>query len=225
MITILHGDDVVSSRKYLVELKSSVVNPLTLDGKNLELNDLIQTLKSNSLFSDEKNIFIENLFSKKKSKDLEEIIELIKKNSNQNLVIWDSGELSKPQLSTFPKAKINLFKISKTLFNFLDSISPNNSKNVLRFHEALKTSDEEMLFYMLIRQFRLLLALSSGANSIDDVQRLSPWQKDKLVRQSKLFTVEELKIVYNKLYEADLNIKTGVQSNLTAAIDFLLIDL
>lgn len=226
MITLIHGDDTVSSRKYLIELKSSSNNPTTFDGKELNFNDFVQTLKSNSLFSNEKSTFIENLFARKKSEELEKIIDLIKKNLSLNIVIWEDDELSKSQLSIFPKAKVKLFKAPKTLFNFLDSISPNSTKNVLNFHEALKTSDEEMLFYMIIRQFRLFLALREEANgSIDDVQRLSSWQKDKLQRQSKMFTIEQLKRIYNKLYETDLNIKTGVYPNLTRVIDFLLLDI
>lgn len=224
MINIIHGDDTVSSRKYLVELKNASLNSITLEGKELNLNDLVETLKSNSLFSDEKDIFIENLFSKNRSNELENIIDLIKKNSNLNITIWEGSELSKSQLSIFPKAKINLFKIPKTLFLFLDNLSPNNPKNIVNFHEALITSDEEMLFYMLIRQFRLMLSIRDSS-SIDDVKRLAPWQKEKILKQSKLFTTEQLERIYNKLYDTDLNIKTGVFSNLTNAIDFLLLDI
>lgn len=234
MINIIHGDDIESSRKFLVELKSAAKNSVTLDGKELTFDGLFQTLKSNSLFSEDKNIFIENLFSKKKGSELDEIIELLKKNprpkddqplaDNLNIVLWEDKELSKSQLSIFQKAKINLFKIPKNLFSFLDNLAPNSTRNILNFHEALKNSDVEGIFYMLIRQFRLLLSLRDSS-SIDETKRLAPWQKDKLQRQSKMFTIEQLKRIYNKLYETDLNIKTGVYSNLTNAIDFLLLDI
>lgn len=225
MINIIHGDDTVSSRKFLVELKNASKNPVTLDGKELTFNDLVQTLKSNSLFSEEKNIFIENLFSKKKGSELDEIIELLKKDSNLNIVFWEDNELSKSQLSNFPKVKAQLFQIPKTLFSFLDNFSTNGSSNILNFHEALKTTDAEAIFYMLIRQFRLLLALSANSDGIEEAQRLAPWQKEKLQRQSRIFTVEQLKRTYNKLYETDLSIKTGVYPNLTNAIDFLLLEI
>lgn len=227
MITIVHGDDITSSRKFLIEQKNSLKNTIILDGKDLNFEYLVELLKGNSLFSDEKNIFVENFFERKKSDEFEKIIDYIKKNSSKvNLFIWEKDGLSKSELSVFPKAKSILFKIQKTLFSFLDNISPNSPKNVLNFHEALKTADEEMIFYMLIRQFRLLLALRGESNgSIDESQRLAPWQKDKLKRQSKLFTSSELKRIYNKLYEVDLNIKTGVFPNLTNAIDFLLLDI
>lgn len=225
MVTLIHGDDTVSSRKYLIELKTSSENSVTLDGKGLTLNDFVHALKSNSLFSDGKNIFIENFFSKK-NKELEESIDLINKNSNLNIGIWDENELSKSQLSAFSKPTIKLFKIPQSLFSFLDSIKPGNVQNVTLFHSVLKNSDENFLFSMIIRQFRLLLALRGGQNdSIDDAQRLAPWQKEKLQRQSRMFTIGELKEIYNKLYKTDLNIKTGVYPNLTNAIDFFLLDI
>lgn len=225
MITIIHGDDTVSSRKYLIELKTASENSVTLDGKGLTFNDLVHALKSNSLFSDGKNIFIENFFSKK-NKELEESINLINKNSNLNIVIWDENELSKSQLSAFLKPTIKLFKIPQSLFSFLDSIKPGNVQNVTLFYSVLKNSDENFLFSMIIRQFRLLLALRDGQNdSIDELQRLGPWQIEKLQRQSQMFTIEQLKKIYNKLYKIDLNIKTGVYPNLTSAIDILLLDI
>lgn len=225
MVTLIHGDDTVSSRKYLIELKTSSENSVTLDGKELILTDLVHTLKSNSLFSNKKNIFIEGFFSRK-TKELEGAIDLINNNSNLNIVLWDENELSRPQLSAFSKAAIKLFKIPQSLFSFLDGIKPGNLQNVTLFHSALKNSDENFIFSMIIRQFRLLLALRGGQNdSIDELQRLGSWQIEKLKRQSKMFSFEQLKKIYNKLYEIDLNIKTGVYPNLTAAIDILLLDI
>lgn len=226
MITIIHGDDLVSSRKFLVEQKNSLQNTTTLNGDELTLEKLVEAFEGNSLFSNEKNIFIESLFSKKKTKDLEEILDYISKKNDINLFIWEKTELSKSQLSTFPKAKTFLFKIQKNIFSFLDNISPKNTNNILNFHKVLETNDSDMIFYMLIRQFRLLLAVNDAANnSIDDMQRLSTWQRGNLQRQSKKFTISELRKIYNKLYKLDLNIKTGVSSNLTTAIDFLLLDI
>lgn len=225
MITLIHGDDIVSSRKYLIELKEASENAVNLNGKELNSSDLTQNLKTNSLFSEQKNIFIERLLSKGKSKDLEDIIDLLKRSSSLNITIWEDTELSKTQLSLFPKANINLFKIPKNLFSFLDNLYPNNPKSVLTFHDALKTADSETLFYMMIRQFRLLLAINSEKSGIDEIQRLASWQKDKFKRQAKMFSADQLKKIYNKLYEIDLNIKTGVYPNLTRAIDFFLLDI
>lgn len=223
MIILIHGDDTAASRKYLVELKNASKNPTDFNGSKNDLNDLNHLIKTNSLFSEEKNIFIENFFFKK-NKELDKAKDLINKNSNLNIVIWEGFELSKSQVSVFPKANVKPFKLPQNLFLFLDSVKPKNVQNVTLFHNALQNSDENFLFSMILRQFRLMLAL--GLNSeTEETQRLAPWQKEKLLRQSKMFTIEELKRIYNNLFEIDLNIKTGIYLNLTRAIDIFLLDI
>lgn len=221
MITVIHGDDIVSSRKYFIELKNSSKDSVTLDGKNLTLDALVQTSKSNSLFSSERNIFIENFFSKK-TKEIEKLIDVINKSRNSDITIWEDKELSRGDLSSLPKATIKLFKISQNIFSFLDNIKPSRNDNLKDFHKALETADEEAVFYMLIRQFRLLIGLNSP---IDEVKRLSDWQIDKLQRQAKFFTSGQLKKIYKKLFDIDLGIKSGTVTNLTRSVDFLLLDI
>ena len=80
---------------------------------------------------------------------------------------------------------------------------------------------------MIIRQFRLLLGLSeSSNNNIDEIKRLAPWQKSKLVRQASLFGVDKLKQIYKMLYKIDKSQKTG-KSPLTLVqdIDILMLEI
>ncbi|MFH1833138.1 MAG: hypothetical protein ABH816_03135 [Candidatus Levyibacteriota bacterium] len=233
MITIIHGDDIVNSRKFFSEEKEKTKNSFSLDGQNLTVNDIAQVFEGEGLFSDEKNIFIENIFSKKKqSIDFKQILGLIEKNEkNANIFIWEGKELTKSQISTFKNPVVKIFKQPQILFTFLDSIKPANSKNmIVGFHELLKTMGSELVFYMLVRQFRVLLALSdsnpSADGTIDEINRLAPWQKDKLQRQAKLFSIEQLKNIYQKLYDIDLCQKTGTLNlSLVQSIDILLISL
>lgn len=226
MITIIHGDDVVLSRRFFTEQKTSLDSEITFDNNNFNLTDFIQSLSGKSLFAENKKIFLDGLFSSKKISDeqSETLVSKIKKsNSPIDFFIWEGNELSKTFLNQFPKTTVKFFKLPQSLFSFLDGIRPNNPSNVSLFHDALKNSDENLLFAMLIRQFRLLLSINS--NSIDETKRLAPWQKEKLQKQSRLFTGEQLKRTYNKLYELDLGIKTGVNSNLINSIDFFLLDI
>lgn len=226
MITIIHGDDIAASRDYLFELKKSLPG-ISFDKENFTYVNLLQILKGSTLFAETKNIFIENFLSTKKTvPNFKEIINLINKNDAKfNIVFWDNNELSKPTLSLFKDVKTKLFKIPQSLFSFLDNIKPNNTMSLVAFHELLKTSDTEMVFYMMLRQFRLLLALSDGSNAIDETKRLAPWQKNKLKRQAHFFSFEKLKSIYNKLFEIDLKTKTGEITNLTNSIDILLLDI
>lgn len=88
----------------------------------------------------------------------------------------------------------------------------------------MSQTPEELIFFMLIRQFRLLLAVSEeGIDSIDEMKRIAPWQKSKLNSQARSFGKESLLDIYNKLYKIDSETKSGKSAlTLTQAIDFFL---
>lgn len=231
MITIIHGDDTVASRKFFLELRQKIDNPFSFEGERLSLSDLIQIFEGAALFAQHKEIFIENFFSKRKSvKEVDEIVNLVQENLKvAQVYFWEGKELSKTQLPFFKNSIIKTFKHPQALFLFLDAIKPNNGRSLITlFHKALENSEKEIIFYMLVRQFRLLLALSdpSTGGQIDEVKRLAPWQKSKMQKQAKLFSQERLKELYKKLYEIDLAQKTGALNlSLEQAIDMFLISL
>lgn len=226
MLTIVHGADIVSSRKYFIEQKNK--NSLTFDSADLVLSELEQSLSGSSLFGQGKTIFIENLFTKKASKNFEPIATVLHKISNETSVfLWADKELGIKPLSAFPKHTSQLYKINQNIFGFLDSIKSNSSQNVANFHEALKFSDSEIIFFMIIRQFRLMLGIiDEGKDTIDEVKRLAPWQRSKLMRQSQLFGKENLIKIYKKIYKIDKQQKTGrTILTLVQNIDILLLEI
>ncbi len=228
MITIIHGDDTASSRNYLVEQKDKIKNYFSFEGKTVTLNDLIQVIESGGLFSDTKILFIENFFSTKNGKDFDKIVKYLKeKDSACTIFFWEERELTKGDLSRFSNARIEVFKIPQTIFAFLDSINPGNGKNlVVLFHKTLENTATDQVMYMIIRQFRFLLSFFDRDDSIEEIKRLAPWQKSKLERQAKLFSLECLKKIYHRLYQIDKAQKTGeLKQSLACAIDFLLLDI
>lgn len=233
MITIIHGDDIVSSRNFFLDLKKSSDNPITVDEKNLNFTTILQLLKGSGLFDEQKDIFMEELLSSKKNiTDSEKIIDLIKNSKDRNIYFWEKNELTKTNLSAFPSANVKLFKVPQNLFYFLDNIKPNNKDNVINFHKTLDSTDADAVFYMMLRQFRLLIVLRSeiplrGTDDlqIDEIKRLAAWQKDKLKRQASFFSAGELKSIYNKLFEIDLKTKVGEITNLSRAIDIFLLEI
>jgi|GEM_PF-539582 len=221
MLTIIHGSDIAASRNFFLEQKKKAAHPVSLIGETVNLTDLAQILEGGELFATEKNLFIEQFLSKKKkSKERDAIIAYLNKQSAEHtIVLWEDKELERSTLHTFKNAVIKDFKLPQTLFAFLDSLKPDNSRQMISlFHKTLETTEAEMVFFMLVRQFRILLALSdfhvSGERSdsrnsftdsgqarnlhtregiteeIDDVKRLAPWQKTKLQTQAKLFAGE-----------------------------------
>ena len=64
MITIIHGNDTASSRKYYIDQKTA--DAFSFEGEKVSLTDLVQILEGGGLFSDSKKIFIDDFLSKRK---------------------------------------------------------------------------------------------------------------------------------------------------------------
>lgn len=222
MITLLHGDNITASRKEIDSYKiaASGKEIVYLSGSTLTETDLIQALESNSLFGNNKLVIIENLLGGRKKLEFENIL-----NSNQDkdIILWESKEIGKTIINKLPKStNIKLFKIPTVIFKFLDSLTPLNIKYSLNlFHESLKTSEPEMVFFMMIRQFRNLLIIKDlGASP-----SLNPWQARNLTNQAKSFTMDKLMSIYQKLLQIDLENKTGASPfSLTRQIELLIIN-
>lgn len=236
-ITIIHGEDIVPSRNYYYDLKSKSKGSITLDGAKITVTDLTQALEGQDLFGESKDIFIEELLSKRKaSKEVDAIIETVL-NSSSNIFLWESKELTAKQAGSFKKATIKIFKIPATIFALLDALRPHNGKQLLElFHQTLKDKEAEFVFFMLQRQVRILLALSSAQNhnseldstyqTISEVSRIALWQKGKLGKQADMFTQMKLLDLHSQLFAIEYGLKTGtLPQPLIAAIDLLLLSL
>jgi DNA polymerase III delta subunit len=85
--------------------------------------------------------------------------------------------------------------------------------------------EPEILFFMIVRQFRLMLGEERG-ELIEETKRMAPWQASKIRNQVRSFGKEKLNNSYNKLFETDLFLKTGrIPYSLEKSIDFFLLDL
>lgn len=221
MINIIHGDDTTASRDFFVKQKTA--GSITYDAENLSSVELAQTLQGSGLFEGGNKIFIESLFGRK-AKNVEQITELVNTHSkNSDIFIYSDKLLPAKTLKEFKNSQETAFKIPQTIWAFVDGIRPNNPSNINLFHSALSSNESEIVFSMLLRQFRLLLGLESN---IDEAKRLAPWQIGKLQRQKSNFGAEKLKNIYKKLYKIDRQTKTG-STNLTLmqSIDMLMLDL
>lgn len=231
MITIVHGDDILSSRKYLVGEKEKAKNPLTFDGKTVTVTDLAQALQGSMLFHNEKTIFVEDFFSRKKSKEQDTIVSHLQKTTSEHeIYLWEGRDLTKAELLLFSRATVRHFPLPKTIFAFLDGIKPNDrQQNIQRFHSTMTTLEPELVFFLLVRRIRLLLALvdpHDQNSAIEEEKRLAPWQQTRLRSQLRLFTKEKLLQIHKELFAIDLAQKTGATPlSLTQALDLFLLDL
>ncbi len=228
MITILHGDDTSLSRNSFYELKKMSSGSRIFDGEKLELTDLIQETEGGGLFNEQKKLFIEHFFLRKQSLAKEELVKYFNKNKKvHDFVFWEGKELTKSQQLVFKDATVQLFSYPKSMFAFLENIRPKNTKTIELFHKALETNEADLLFHMLVRQFRLLLAVSTeDSNPIDEVKRMAPWQKSRLTSQARNFSQRQLATSLKKLFVIDLNHKTGKETMpISITIDFFLLAL
>lgn len=232
MITIFHGSDTAQSRKFFLNEKNNQQTAVYLEAEQVNLTDLAQVFDGGGLFNETKYIFIEQFLTKrKKSSDYKEIIAYIEKRASENTIyFWENKELEISVLKTFPKAIIRAFKLPQTLFQLLDALRPKNHQEIIKlFHETIENTETEMVFFMLVRQFRILLALSQKENhsseTIDELKRMAPWQKTKLEKQANLFTLPHLLTLYEALFTIEVGQKTGtLTSSLICAIDFFLLE-
>jgi hypothetical protein len=229
MITIIYGTNIAASRKYFADFKQNTPDALTFEGQKITMSDLTQAFESQGLFGGESQVFIEELLSKRKtSKELEQITSYLEKQSEQNtIVLWESKELTPKQISLFGKPTVKKFDIPKEVFAFLDNLLPGNAKQTITlFHNVLNAEEPEFVFFMIVRQFRMMLAiLSEGEQQIDEIKRLT-WQKSKLIKQASAFGKNKLLAHYSQLFIIESGIKTGqLPGNLEQSIDMFLLSL
>src|SRR3989338_1262010 len=211
MLTLIHGDDTARSRMALQEekLKYTGSEVIVLNGGQISISELTLATESNSLFSTPKLIIIENILKGPLSKEKKEIIEHISsENQMHTIIIWEDRKIEAgPIKKYFSKAKLMSFDFPAQLFKFLDSISPHNEKNLLySYHDLLKKEAAELIFVMLLRQFRYMLMAKDLKG---EVAELPSWQAQKLYRQASFFTLENLISLYRQLISIDYRIKTG----------------
>lgn len=97
-------------------------------------------------------------------------------------------------------------EIDVNIFNLIDALGEKNKKRALRLvHDHLKKGESEMyLLDRFVYQFRNLIKVKTGGG-----KDLHPFVFRKTQSQARNFNFEELKKIYRKLLEIDLDMKTG----------------
>jgi DNA polymerase III delta subunit len=218
---ILHGEDANKSYSRLIVLteglKSKQIEIVTHDAQEIDITHLRQEIGSSGLFGSLKCFVIKNLLSGTKSKNKDKIVEVLSQETGHEIILWENKGLTATILKKFPKATVESFSISPIIFKFLDSLRPQNTKNILlSWKNLLKEGTEpEFVFTMTVRQIKLLIQVKSGPQYL----KLAPYPARLISQQATYFTLEHLLDLYQKLYEIDLKIKTGTGGN---SIDNLL---
>lgn len=132
MISVLHGENIIASRKELEKIKNEFKGEiLELDGVTLTENVFIQATQSRSIFESSRLVIIDGMPK----------IEL--KDEGSDVLIWVEKKTTPPR-----GAKSLEFKTPPSIFKFL------NNMTVANFRAALKDNDVQFIFIMMARQLK-----------------------------------------------------------------------
>lgn len=123
-------------------------------------------------------------------------------------------------------------KIETDIFKTIDAIALKNKKQAISLiHKHLEKGESPLyLFSMITFQFRNLLTVKSSLSertsfyNLPKIPGIHPYVLRKSFFQAKKFSLGELKKIYQRLFEADLDIKTGKIESITA-LDLLITEI
>jgi DNA polymerase-3 subunit delta len=103
------------------------------------------------------------------------------------------------------------------VFHLMDHITLGQTKQAFQKIQELEDSGEDLMkiFYLIIRQFRILIQLNSLASQnlpqtqITSITKLHPYVVKKTLPQAQKFHINQLLNTYNQLLKIDRQIKTG----------------
>lgn len=225
MIYILHGDDAVSSRKRATELFKNVSTTVSLDGKNLKEEEIAQSLVTQSLFGESYGVLIDNfLLKNKQKKDIEKLLN--SREWDTLVVFWESDKIRKNLTFAFKQAKVEEFKLPQNYFAFLDNLVPRSGRKQFTLYQSLlATYAAEQIFYALVKRVRALKIIKEGKESeLKETAGFAPWQLSRLKSQAALWQDDKLDTFYKKLFQIEVNLKSGgLSMPLTKHLDILIL--
>ena len=206
---IIHGENTLESRKKLDQVLHVKKNIKRFEGKSLKPDAIPLLFESTELFAQEKTIVIENC--KALSKQALESILSLTLPKEITLIFWQDGNYDARLIKKFPTATVYAFPLPKYFFSFLDALAPGKAKFVhSQYIPLLDTFVPEQVFFSMIKRVRHLIVLKSGmGNEIEELAKMSDWQKGKLQSQARLWTLAQLQNFYTKLYDTEIGIKTS----------------
>jgi DNA polymerase III subunit delta len=123
---------------------------------------------------------------------------------------------------------VNLLTIttnSVNIFDMVDAVAQQNSRKAVHLlHRLLEQQEPISLFFMIVRQFRLLIQareILDEGGSVDEIQNemhQHPFVSSKLAEQARRFPMARLEIIYRRLFEMDEAMKTS-QMSLELSLD------
>ena len=205
---IIHGDDTVSSRNYLSNLKSHYQDLIILDGKVLNQGDFLNLVSTQPLLPRKTLVVIENY---KGPESIFRVKILL------DSVFWWSKNLSK-----VPKGdRVQQFKDQNVfgIFKYVDSVGLKQQKQALLLLDKLleERVPTEKIIAMLTRQLMMIGQVLDG-----EVFKISSSEfvRNKVSRQAINWNFQKVQEALITLFSVDVKIKSG-KAKPIPAITFL----
>lgn len=199
-LLLLHGSAKAASRKKLIEIKQKFdQNNVVVFEEGTDLQTILGSLATPSLFSDERLIILEN--------PSEDFTNYLLPTTNYQLILWFDHEVSskKPIMEWVKKAKGELLYFPEakevSVFPFLDYLAAKDKKAFLELNKLKNAGFDNQYFITMV--FYLL------RNLVSTPKTAPQFVKDKLIRQRKNFSLEKITSLYKEIIEIDFKIKSG----------------
>lgn len=202
MIFLIHGADVVLSRKRLEEIRYKYPDGVTsLVSKDVDYDQLPLLFSTISMFEGNRVVVVEGKLDNKR------LDAKMFDGTDVDLVVWVGEKLRANDglisLVKELKGSLEFFdaKVDITIFPFLDAISARQRKSALSEYLKLQKTGSEPIYIltMLVWQFRNVIVPENASGFV----------QKKALEAKKNFTFEELRRVYYQLLQMDIQMKTG----------------
>lgn len=236
MLYVFHGSNpstsLTAAQNFLsgLRVKTPTAEVIRLDGEKMTKTELIEAVEAPSILSDSRIIYIENLLSRRQSKEKDELLTYLVKNTATSTVVdWECKAATQATLKKISgqSTRIQEFKFAKSLFKFLDAFRPGNHAVMHSlFEQTLKSDSVELVFYLLAKRLNQLFIAKSGDTDLLKKELRQDWQIRNVQHQASTWTDDQLVAVNRRLLEIDESIKTGASPiDLTLQLDILLLTL
>ncbi len=218
MLTIVCGEDIVTSRKYLNRLREEYTRSNT-EIKDIPAADIREILgwlgNSMGLFSAKSVFFTEKMealiirkrgrkASSKATGTFEDAVREIAKRKDIHLVDWEAKQGRDIKMKD--DALVKEFKPAETVFKLLELCVPGKLEQFVTLLRSLtEDQDETFLQIMLTRHIRSLILASENQFAAT----VAPWQRGKLAAQARMWKQNALVDFYEGIYRLETTTRTG----------------
>lgn len=213
MVSLLHGEDTVASRRFLLSLRNSFQEGPVYEFNGESLPEFVRLSDGRDFFSPRKLVIVE-FFKQSIPKQIPYLQYLTGKPETTEVIFWVGSELSArcELLITGQRQgwRVKNFKgfNRRYVFDFVDAVFSRNSVLAFKSFCSILSRNENLfgIISLIVQRLRLLLWSKTNVSFFTN---LKPFVRSRVEKQAALFSVEELVEALEKCSQVDSEIKVG----------------